>query len=120
VSSLLRRGLPEATGDLAELQLSAISAGASCWIVDLAPYMPCRVAGRVERLTLDPVAGHMDASVTDGTGVVVARWAIRPPTPQMACVPGRFVVIEGVPRAGDDHLLILEPRFEIIDALQVA
>jgi hypothetical protein len=117
---LLRRGLSDADRGLTERQLWALSAGASCWIIDLEPYEPCRVAGMIERLTVDPVAGHMDASVTDGTDRVIARWAIRRPAPQTACIPGRFVVIEGLPCTGDEHLMILEPQFEVVDSLRVA
>jgi hypothetical protein len=120
MTSLLRRELSDAERGLTELQLWALSAGASCWIIDLEPYEPCRVAGMIERLTVDPVAGHMDASVTDGTDRVIARWAIRRPAPQTACIPGRFVVIEGLPCTGDEHLMILEPQFEVVDSLQVA
>lgn len=118
--SLLRRGLSDAERRITELQLWALSAGASCWIIDLEPYEPCRVAGLIERFTLDPVAGHTDAIVTDGTGRVMARWAIRRPTPNTRCVPGRFVVIDGVPVAGDDHLLMLEPGFELIEPAPLA
>jgi hypothetical protein len=100
--------------------LWVISSGASCCVVDLQPYEPSRVAGVVERLTLDPVAGHVDVSLTDGTDSVIARWAIRRPTPQLACVPGRLMVIEGVPIAGDDCLVMLEPRFELTLPAKVA
>ncbi len=106
--------LSDAERRLAELQLWALSEGASCWIIDLEAYEPCRLAGVIERLTLDPVEGHMDASVSDGTGRVIARWVIRRGAPQMVCVPGRLVVIEGVAIAGDDHLMLLEPRFELV------
>ncbi len=111
---LLRHALSDAERRLAELQLWALSEGASCWIIDLEPYETCRLGGVIERLTLDPVEGHLDASVTDGTDRVIARWAIRPSTPQTVCVPRRLIVIEGVAIAGDDNLMLVEPRFEII------
>lgn len=103
-----------------ELQLWALSAGASCWMIDLEPYEHSRVAGVIERLSLDPVEGRIDAVLTDGTERILARWVIRRPTPQLACVPGRFVVIEGVPIPGDDSLLMVEPDFELVDQPQVA
>lgn len=118
--SLARRGLSDAERRLTELQLWAVSAGVSCWVIDLEPYEACRVAGLIERLTLDPIEGHMDASVTDGTDRIIARWAIRRPTPQLSCVPGRLVIIEGVPIAGDDCSMILEPAFELVDPAQIA
>lgn len=117
---IVGRGLTDAERGLSELQLWAISAGASCWIIDLEPYEVCRVAGVIERLSLDPIGGHVDVSVTDGTDRVIARWAIRRPTPQLACVPERLVVIDGVPIAGDDCLMIIEPGFELVDPAQVA
>ena len=117
---MFRKGPSDAERELTDLQLWAPSAGASCWIIDLEPYEPCRIAGLIERLTLDPVAGNMDASVVDGTDRAIARWAIRRPTPQTVCVPGRFVVIEGVACPGPDHLVLLEPRFQVFDSVQVA
>lgn len=117
----LGRGSPsDAERRLTELQLWALSAGATGWIIDVEPYEACRVAGVIERLTLDPVAGYMDVSVTDGTDRIIARWAIQRPTPQLVCVPGRLVVIDGVPATGDDCLVMLEPDFELVVAPQVA
>jgi hypothetical protein len=89
-------------------------------MIDLTPYELCRVAGVVERLSLYPVEGHVDASVTDGTERVIARWAIRRPTPQLAVSPGRFVVIEGIPTVGDNGLMMLEPTFELVPTTGVA
>ena len=109
-----RRSLSEEERRRAELQLLAVSVGASCWMIDLSPYETCRVAGVVERLCLDPVEGHMDAVVSDGTGRLVARWAIQRPTPQLVVSPGRFVSLEGVPRPTDDGFLMLEPSFELV------
>lgn len=120
MKSLARRGLSDAERRLAELQLWSVSAGASCLVMDLEPYEACRVAGVIERLTVDPVAGHIEASVTDGTGRITARWAIRRLAPETACVPGRLVVIEGVPIVGDDDLVINEPHFELVASDQVA
>ncbi len=117
--SLVRHTSSDAERRLTELQLWALSAGASRWMIDLEPYEPCRVAGVIERLTLDPIGGHIDASVTDGTSRVIARWVIRRPTPQLTCVPGRFVVIEGTPLVDDDCLLLLEPNFELVVSPQI-
>lgn len=110
---LARRRHSDAERRLTELQLWVVSSGASCCLIDLQPYETCRVAGVVERLTLDPVAGHLDVSVTDGTDRVTARWAIRRPLPQLACVPGRLLVIEGMAIADGDCLVMLEPTFEL-------
>lgn len=99
----------------AELPQWAVSRGASVWLIDLEPYESCRVVGIVERLRIDPRDGHIEAEITDGTDSLVARWSIRRPTPELAVVPGRAVVLEGVAGVGDDGRLILEePAFETI------
>ena len=99
----------------AELSRWAVSRGTSVWLIDLEPYESCRVVGIVERLRIDPRKGHIEAEITDGTDVLVARWSIRRPTPELAVVPGRAVVLEGVAGVGDDGRLILEePGFETI------
>lgn len=108
-------------GGLAVLPMWAISRGASVWLMDLEPYECCRVVGLVKRLKVDPANGHLDATVTDGTGEVVARWSIRRPTPELAMVPGRAVALEGVATVGDDGRLILqEPDFQTIPLPDVA
>ena len=98
---------------LVEFQLWAVSAGASCWIVDLTGYEVSRVAGVVQKLSIDPGAGNLDAVISDGTGSVVARWEIRRPTPELAVVPGRRVVVEGLVIPGDEHFVMCDPVFEL-------
>lgn len=97
-----------------DLGLWAVSAGASCWMVDLTGLEVARIAGLVERLNITPVEGHVEALITDGTGRLIARWDTRPPTPQVAVVPGRLVVVEGlVVVREDDMMMMLDPAFEI-------
>jgi hypothetical protein len=96
-----------------ELQLWAVSAGASCWIVDLPRYEVSRVAGLVQKLSIDPVKGHLNALISDGTGWVVARWPIRRSTPQLVVVPGRLVVVEGLTVPGEEQMMMLDPVFEL-------
>jgi len=106
---------------LAELQLWAVSNGASTWLIDLEPYTSCRVVGVVERVRIDPVSGWLQATITDGTAEVVARWFIRRPTPELAAVPGRGVALEGAALIGDNGELILsEPALETLPFPQVA
>lgn len=106
---------------LMELQLWAVSQGASVWLVDLEPYEPCRVVGVVERLRLDPRRGHLQATITDGTGEVAARWPIRTPPSEVAVAPGRAVVLEGVAVVAHDGALILQdPTFRIVPFPEVA
>ncbi|MDQ3954332.1 MAG: hypothetical protein M3285_02125 [Actinomycetota bacterium] len=106
---------------LAELQLWAVSNGASTWIIDLEPYVICRVVGVVERVRIDPVNGWLQATITDGTDEVVARWLIRRPTPELAAAPGRGVALEGIALIDDDGKLVLsEPALQTLRFRQIA
>jgi hypothetical protein len=106
---------------LFELQVWALSQGISSLVGDLNPYEPCRVAGLVERLLIDPQSGVIEISITDGTGSVIAQWAIRRPTPELAATPGRAIVVDGVAAIGaDGELVIQEPRFETLPFPEVA
>lgn len=115
-------GAPRAReGLLAELQLWAVSNGASTWLIDLEPYVACRVVGVVERVRIDPASGWLQATITDGTDEVVARWFIRRPTPELAAVPGRGVALEGTALVGDDgELILIEPALQTLPFPQVA
>jgi hypothetical protein len=113
------RLLPRATNNeqdwLAQLQLWAVSMGASAWLIDVEPYEPCRVAAVVRQLRLDPCHGLIDATVTDGTGVITARWPIRRPAPELAAVPGRAVILEGSPVVDEGaELILLDPALELV------
>jgi hypothetical protein len=106
---------------LVDLELWAVSSGASAWLIDLEPYELCRIAGVVKRLRVDPVNGVVAAVITDGTGEVVAQWAIRRPTPELLVAPGTGVILEGVAALGPGQELILrEPRYETVRFLEVA
>ena len=96
-----------------ELPLWALSAGASRWIVDLEAYEACRVVGVVERLKIVPLRGSIEATITDGTGRVVARWSIQRPTPQLGVLPGRGVLLEGVPIAEDRGLVVVDRKLRV-------
>lgn len=95
-----------------ELLLWAVSTGASTWICDLEPYLPARVAGIVARTRIAPREGVIEASVWDGSGCVVARWHIRRPAPELVLVPGRRVLLAGLPRLGETGLVMVEPAFQ--------
>jgi hypothetical protein len=103
-----------------ELPLWALSAGASSWIADLRPYEGARVAGFVEKMRIEPAEGCVRVSIWDGTGEMGARWHIRRPTPQLAVVPGRFVLLNGVPVAGEHGFEMVEPSFEVAVHHEVA
>lgn len=118
---LLPRATDEDERHLAELQLWAVSVGASAWVIDVEPYEPCRVAGIVQRLRLDPTRGRIDTTVSDGTGVITARWPIRRLSPELRATPGRAVILQGIPlrdeRAG---LVLVDPTLELVQFPEVA
>ena len=105
---------------LLELQLWAVSQGITSWLIDLCPYEECRVAGIVDRLVIDPTISVIRAFVNDGTGTVVADWAIRRPTPELALCPGRAVVLEGIAGVEINGLVLHEPSFETVSFPEVA
>ena len=78
---------------------------------------PCRVAGIVQSLRLDPRNGVIEVTLADGTGAVLASWMIRRPTPQLSLVPGCAVVLSGVTSIGPDgDIVLVEPDFAVVPA----
>lgn len=109
----LPSSLSEEDVQLIDLQLWAVSAGVSCWMIDLAPYEVSRVAGVVGSLIIDPGRSVLEAIISDGTAGVVARWQIGRSAPQLALAPGRKVVIEGMVAPGEPHPVMLDPFFDV-------
>lgn len=103
----------EEDAQLIALQQWALSAGASSWMIDLAPYEAARVAGVVNSLIIDPRRGALEAVVDDGTSQIVARWHIGRSAPQLALNPGRMVVLQGMVAPGEPHLMMVDPMFEV-------
>lgn len=97
----------------------AVSSGISSWIVDVGPYEACRVAGLVERLTVDPVQGSVDATITDGTASIIARWSTCRP-PRLRVAPGSGVVLRGIAILEESGLVVVEPTLELVPFPAVA
>ena len=97
-----------------ELRRSSSAIAPSARIADLEPYEVCRVVAVVESLKIDPLAASIEATVTDGTGRLVARWSLVRPTPQLVVVPGRRVLLEGMTSSGESGLVLIDPRFVTI------
>jgi hypothetical protein len=69
----------------------------------------------VTRLRLDPSAGVVDVTITDGNASLGAQWPIERPAEQLRAVPGVGLILEGVARIDPSgELLMLEPGFEIV------
>ena len=97
---------------LVELQMWAVSCGASTWLIDLEPYESCRVAGIVDRLRIDPAEQVIEVTITDGTASAVARWSTRR-TSRLPVIPGAGVLLEGFAAIGPDGRVVLsEPLSE--------
>jgi hypothetical protein len=85
------------------------------WLGKVELYRTCRVAGVVSRLLIDPRAGVIEVTVTDGSTSLGARWAITRPVPQLRAVPGSGLILEGMARLDErGELLMVEPAFEIV------
>ena len=109
---LLRRR--HGTDGLTELELWVVSVGASL-ACDVKPCQSCRVAGVVERLRIDPSEGVIDATVSDGTGSITARWPASFRLDRMAITPGRLVILDGSADVGSDgHRILNEPSLRTV------
>lgn len=85
------------------------------WLRRMEPFRACRIADVVRRLRIDPQAGGIEATVTDGVDAVVARWTIRGMASRARPSPGHGVILEGVPTVlADGGMLMTEPDFEIL------
>jgi hypothetical protein len=73
------------------------------------------VAGVVHRLRLDPRAGVVEVTITDGRTSLGARWAITRPMAQLRAAPGAGLILEGMARIDErGGLVMVEPAFEIV------
>jgi hypothetical protein len=85
------------------------------WLDKVELYRTCRVAGVVRRLRIDPRAGVIDVTITDGAASLVAQWPIRRPELVLRAAPGSGLILEGMARIDErGELLMVEPAFEIV------
>ena len=69
----------------------------------------------VTRLRIDPRAGVIELTISDGAATLAGQWPIRRPVALLRAVPGSGLILEGVARIGPrGGLLMVEPTFEII------
>lgn len=84
-------------------------------IRDARPRQQCRVAGVIQNIRIDPRAGSgsIEATITDGTGDIVARWLGRQSLSGIGL--GAGLVLEGI--VGIDpagERTILNPEYRLV------
>ncbi len=84
-------------------------------IEEVIPRERCRVAGVIQNVRIDPREGlgSIEATITDGSGEMVAKWLGRP---AMAGIRlGMGLVLEGTAGvAPDGYLRVLNPEYELV------
>lgn len=95
-----------------ELRAWAESIPGTVRIGEATPRSKVRLAGMVRRITVRPVEGFeaLEIVLSDGTGVVTARWLGRRKIPGLAL--GSHLVIEGVLGEEQGARRIVNPTFE--------
>jgi RecG-like helicase len=95
-----------------ELTTWAASVAGTVRIADARSRERVRVAGMVRRITVEPVEGFEALSVvlSDGTGLMTARWLGRRKIPGLAL--GSRVVVEGVLGEQQGQRQMVNPTFE--------
>jgi hypothetical protein len=75
---------------------------------------PCRVAGVIQNIRIDPLSGtgSVEATIDDGTGKMVARWLGRASLSGVRL--GNGLIMSGTPGVGEHgELVILNPDYEL-------
>ncbi|MGH2787497.1 MAG: OB-fold nucleic acid binding domain-containing protein [Actinomycetota bacterium] len=85
-------------------------------IESVQPRERCRVAGVIQNIRIDPRqgSGSIEATISDGTGQMVAKWLGR--STLSGIKPGAGLVMEGtvgVDAEGD--LVVLNPDYELVE-----
>jgi hypothetical protein len=95
-----------------ELRAWADSVDGTVRIADAVPRTKVRLAGMVRRITVRPIEGFeaLEIVLSDGTGVVTARWLGRRKIPGLAL--GSRLVVEGVLGEEQGSRRIVNPTFE--------
>lgn len=118
----LRQALKRLTTSVGELDRRALrefccGVEGAVPIAELKPRQEGRVVGEITSLRIVPrpdCAGWLEATISDGTGSVVAMWTGRASIAGVAS--GRRLVISGrgAPKGRSGRLVILNPRYELL------
>jgi RecG-like helicase len=97
-----------------ELRTWAASVPGTVRIAEATPRQRVRVAGMVRRITVRPVEGFeaLEVVLTDGTGMMSARWLGRRGIRGLAL--GSRLVVEGVLGQEGGQKRIVNPTFEFV------
>ena len=101
-----------------ELKAWADSIPGTVRIADAPPRERVKLAGMVRRITVRPVEGFeaLEVVLTDGTGVVTARWLGRRKVPGLLL--GSHLLIEGVLGEEQGVRRVVNPNYEFLPAPQ--
>jgi hypothetical protein len=83
-------------------------------IAEVQPRKRCRVGGVITNIRIDPRqgGGSIEATISDGTGRIVARWLGR--SSMRGIRLGSGLVMEGTPGAAEDgEMTMLNPEYEL-------
>src|SRR5256712_4371728 len=99
-----------------ELRAWADSIPGTVRIADAPPRQRVKLAGMVRRITVRPVEGFeaLEVVLTDGTGMVTARWLGRRKIPGLLL--GSRIAIEGVLGEEQGVRKMVNPTFEFLPA----
>jgi hypothetical protein len=84
-------------------------------IQDVRPREQHRVAGVIQNIRIDPRegSGSVEATITDGTGFMVAKWLGR--ATLSGIKPGAGLVMGGTVGTGSDgEMVVLNPDYELV------
>lgn len=73
-----------------------------------------RVAGVIQNIRIDPRTGRgsIEATITDGSGTLVAKWLGRPTMSGIKL--GAGLILQGVIGAQDGDLVLLNPEYDLV------
>ncbi len=83
-------------------------------IGEVAPRQKCKVAGVIQNIRIDPRSGgSIEATISDGTGQLVAKWLGRATLSGIRL--GEGLILEGAVGSGtDDTPTILNPEYQLV------